>query len=114
VSDTFPPGYSTSYTIETSASWAKNPGRAPAYYLKLEQSVIHVRPSPSQPIDWSLEAAGPWDFEKSLSYPTRCTEKTPCSSSDVPAIATGRYLDAAHPLGFATVVPPSELGTSKA
>jgi hypothetical protein len=114
VSDTFPPGYSTSYAIETSTSWAKNPGRAPAYYLKLQQSVIHVRPSSPQPIDWSLEGAVPWDFEKPLSYPTRCTEKTPCSSSDVPAIATGRYLDAAHTVGFATVVPTSELGTSKA
>jgi len=114
VSNTFPPGYSTSFSIETVASWVKNPGKAPAYYLQLEQSVINVRPSPPLPLEWSLEGAVPWDYEQSVSYPERCTEKTPCTSSEAPAIATGRYQDAGHSVGFATVVPIAGLGTNKA
>jgi hypothetical protein len=114
VSNTFPPGYSTPFSIETVASWVKNPGKAPAYYLQLEQSVINVRPSPPLPLEWSLEGAVPWDYEHSVSYPERCTEKTPCTNSEAPAIANGRYQDAAHSVGFATVVPTSDLGTNKA
>ena len=114
VSNTFPPGYSTSFSIETVASWVKNPGKAPAYYLQLEQNVINVRPSPALPLEWSLEWAAPWDYEQSVSYPERCTEKTPCTSSEAPVIANGRYQDTAHSVGFATVVPTSGLGTNKA
>jgi hypothetical protein len=113
ISDNFPPGYSTSYTIETVASWVKNPGGSPSYYLQLEQGVVNVRPSAPQPIDWSLEGAGPWDFEYFPSYPDRCKEKTPCVSSEVPAIAVGRYQDAAHQVGFATVVPTTGWGSGK-
>ncbi len=113
ITDNFPPGYSTPFTIETLAKWVRNPGGSPSYYLQLEQSVINVRPSPPQPIEWSLEGVAPWEYEYSSSYPERCTEKTPCASSEAPAIATGRYQDAAHSVGFATVVPSSDWGTSK-
>ena len=114
VSNNFPPGYSTPFSIETVASWVKNPGKAPAYYLQLEQNVINVRPSPPLPLEWSLEGAVPWDYEHPVSFPERCTEKSPCTSSDAPAIANGRYQDAAHSVGFATVVPISGLGAHKA
>ena len=114
ISNTFPPGYATSFSIETVAKWVKNPDGPPAYYLELEQRVMNVRPSPPQPIEWSLEGAAPWDFEYSPSYPERCQEKSPCTSSEAPALATGRYQDAARSVGFATVVPTAALGTSRA
>lgn len=76
--------------------------------------MINVRPSPPQPIELSLEGAVPWDYEHPVSFPENCTEKTPCASSDVSAIATGRYQDAAHTVGFATVVPTSGTGSGKA
>lgn len=113
VSDTFPPGYGTAFSIETVASWTKNSGGSPAYYLQLEQRVVNVRPSPALPIEWSLEGAAPWDNENTPSYPERCTEKTPCTSAEAPVIAIGRYHDAARSVGFATVVPTSDLGASK-
>ncbi len=114
LSDEFPPGYTTSYAIETDAKWVRNPGGAPHYYLRLEQVVVNVRPSAAQPIEWSLEGVAPWDSEYAASYPEKCTEKTPCSSADAPVIATGRYQDAGHSLGFATVVPTSDWKTSRA
>jgi len=113
ISDTFPPGYSTSFTIETVAKWVKNHGGSPAYYLQLEQSVMNVRPSPPQPIEWSLEGATPWDDEYPKSFPGRCTEKSPCATSEAPVIATGRYHDAAHSVGLATVLPTVDLGASR-
>ena len=114
LSDEFPPGYSTSFAIETDAKWVRNPGGSPHYYLRLEQVVVNVRPSTPQPIEWSLEGVAPWDSEYTASYPEKCTEKTPCSSVDAPVIATGRYQDVGRGLGFATVVPTSEWKTSRA
>ena len=114
VSDEFPPGYSTPFAIETEAKWVSNPGGSPGYYLRLEQVVVNVRPSPPQPIEWSLEGAAPWDFEYAASYPEQCTEKTPCASTDAPVFAAGRYQDPARSIGFATVVPTSDWKTSRA
>jgi len=114
ISNEFPPGYSTPFAIETVASWVKNPGGSPSYYLQLEQVVVNVRPSPPQPIEWSLEGAAPWDSEYAASYPEKCTEKAPCTSADAPVIATGRYRDPDHSIGFATVVPTSEWKTDRA
>jgi len=114
VSDEFPPGYSTPFAIETNARWVRNPGGSPSYYMRLEQVVVNVRPSSPQPIDWSLEGAAPWDFEYAASYPEKCKEKTPCTSADAPAIATGRYEDPSRRMGFATVVPTSDWKTDRA
>jgi len=114
IGDNFPPGYSTPFAIETAARWVTNPRGSPSYYLQLDQNVISVRPSPPQRIEWSLEGAAPWDDEYASSYPTHCTEKSPCICSEVPAIATGRYHDAAHSVGFATVLPTADWGKSKA
>jgi len=114
VSDEFPPGYSTSFAIETDASWVKNPGGSPSYYLQLGQVVVNVRSSPPQLIEWSLEGAVPWDSEYAAAYPEECTEKAPCTSADVPVIATGRYQDPGRTRGFATVVPTSEWKTDRA
>ncbi len=114
LSGEFPPGYSTPFAIETDAKWVRNPGGSPSYYLRLEQVVVNVRPSSSQPIEWSLEGVAPWDSEYAASYPEKCTEKTPCASTDAPAIATGRYQDPGRSMGFATVVPTSDWKTSRA
>ena len=114
ISNEFPPGYSTALAIETDASWVNNPGGSPSYYLQLEQVVVNVRPSPPQPIEWSLEGAAPWDSEYPASFPEKCTEKAPCASADAPVIATGRYRDPGHSVCFATVVPTSEWKTSRA
>ena len=114
VSEEFPPGYSTPFAIETDARWVENPGGAPHYYLRLEQVVVNVRPSSSQPVEWSLEGVAPWDSEYAASYPDKCTEKIPCSSTDAPAIAAGRYQDAGRTVGFATIVPTLNWKTSRA
>jgi hypothetical protein len=114
LSESFPPAYSTPFAIETDAKWVRNPGGSPSYYLRLEQVVVNVRPSSPQPIEWSLEGVAPWDSEYAASYPEKCTEKTPCTSTDTPAIAAGRYQDSGRSLGFATVVPTSDWKTSRA
>lgn len=114
ISDNFPPGYSTPYVIETNASWVENPGGAPRYYLKLDQSVVNVRPGASGPLDWFLTAAAPWDFEHAAAFPETCTGKTPCTSAQTGALATGRYADAARTTGFATVVPTADWRTGSA
>jgi hypothetical protein len=114
VSDNFPPGYSTPYAIETDASWVANPGKTPSYYLRLEQTVVKLRPGSSGPMDWFLEGAAPWEFEHNASYPEECTEKTPCSSAQTPAMAMGRYEDQARTVGLATVVPIAAWQTSHA
>ncbi len=105
VGSNFPPGYSTPYTIQTDASWVENPGKEPRWYLRLDQTVVNIRPDDSLPFDWHLEGASPWDFEHPASYPEQCTEKTPCTGATASALAAGRYADAAHTVGFATVVP---------
>jgi len=114
LSETFPPAYSTPFAIETGSKWVRNPGGSPSYYLRLEQVVVNVRPSSPQPIEWSLEGVAPWNSEYAASFPEKCREKTPCTSADAPVIATGRYQDAGHSLGFATVVPTWEWKTSRA
>jgi hypothetical protein len=114
VSDNFPPGYSVPYSIETDASWVANPGKTPSYYLRLDQTVVRLRPGSSGPMDWFLSGASPWAFEHTASYPEQCTEKTPCSGTQTPAIALGRYEDNARTVGFATVVPTAAWQTSQA
>jgi hypothetical protein len=109
VSDNFPPGYSAPYSIETDASWVVNPGKTPSYYLRLDQTVVRLRPGSSGPMDWFLAGASPWAFEHTASYPEQCTEKT-----QAPAIAMGRYEDKARTVGFATVVPTAAWQTSQA
>ena len=113
ISDNFPPGYSTPYVIETNASWVENPGGAPRFYLRLDQSVVKLRPGASGPLDWFLAAAAPWDFEHKTQYPENCTDKTPCTSATTGALATGRYADAAQNRGFATVVPTADWQTGR-
>jgi hypothetical protein len=114
VSDNFPPGYSVPYSIETDAEWVANPGKAPDYYLRLEQTVVRLRPGSSGPMDWYLEGAAPWEFQQTATDPDQCTEKTPCSSAQAPAIAIGRFQDKARTVGFATVVPTAPWQTSRA
>jgi hypothetical protein len=114
VSDNFPPGYSTPYAIETDASWAANPGKTPGYYLRLDQTVVNLRPAASGSMEWFLSAAAPWGFEKTAAYPENCTEKKPCSSASVPVITVGRYRDPDRRKGFSTVVPTAAWQTTRA
>jgi hypothetical protein len=114
VSSNFPPGYSTPYTIETDANWVQNPGKEPRWYLRLDQTVVNIRPEDSGPVDWHLEGASAWDFEQPASYPKQCNEKTPCTGTATPVLAAGRYEDAARRVGFATVVPTAAWQTDKA
>jgi len=114
ISDNFPPGYSTPYSIETRASWVKNPGGAPAWYLKLEQSVVNIRPQASGPLQWFLSGAAPWNSQRFVQFPENCTEKSPCASTTTAALASGHYEDEANQRGVATVVPTAPWRTSKA
>ncbi len=114
ISDNFPPGYSSPYTIETSASWVENPGGAPRYYLQLDQTVVHIRPGATGSLEWFLSGASPWEFEYKASYPENCTEKTPSNSGSTPALAIGRYQDQQRETGVATVVPTAAWKTSRA
>jgi hypothetical protein len=110
----FPPGYSTPYTLETEASWVPNPGQTPKYYLRLEQTAVNIRPEDSGDLHWQLMATVPWSVDYETSYPDSCTAKTPCRSSTTPAMAAGRYEDAAHSRGVAVVVPTQAWMTSEA
>ena len=114
ISKNFPPGYSTPFVVETNASWRKNPGASPQYYLRLDQNVVRTRPGTSGPLEWYLTAASPWDFGVPASYPDGCIEKTPCSSTTTNAIAAGRYEDAARSSGVAIVAPASGWQTKRA
>jgi hypothetical protein len=112
VSDTFPPAYSTPFTLETNASWVENPGHSPRYYLRLGQNVVNVRPWDPGAIEWHLDAAAPWsDQVRAVSSP--CDEKKPCTSASTPAVAAGRYADAGQHSGFATVVPAAGWKTNR-
>lgn len=111
MSENFPPGYSTPYTIETDASWVRNPGGNPRYYLKLSQTVVNVRTAASGPMQWSLLGAAPWTFDQKAGFPESCQEKSPCASQNTTAIATGRYHDAARTEGIAMVIPTSDWHT---
>ncbi|MGA7719822.1 MAG: hypothetical protein WCA84_01465 [Ignavibacteriaceae bacterium] len=115
LSDNFPPGYSTPYSIETDADWVKNPKGEPKYYLKLHQVVINIRPGGSQNLQWMLEGAAPWFFNyKAVYAPANCTEQTPCSSATAPVLMTGRYQDSSKTHGFAIVVPTTKWDTKSA
>jgi len=114
ISDNFPPGYSSPYTIETDAAWIENPGGTPRYYLKLEQTLVHIRPDESGTMEWFLSGAAPWEFDYKASYPENCTEKTPCNSISAPALAIGRYQDELRKTGLATVVPTAAWNTNRA
>jgi hypothetical protein len=115
LSDNFPPGYSTPYTIETDASWIKNPKGEPKYYLKLHQVIVNIRQEDSGPMEWLLEGASPWYFNYNAVYaPKNCSEKTPCSSVTAPILMTGRYQDSARTHGFSIVVPTKKWATNRA
>ncbi len=114
ISKNFPPGYSTPFVIETSASWIKNPGDSPQYYLQLDQTVVRTRPGTSGPLEWYLTAASPWEFGTPAAYPENCAEKTPCASTTFKAIAAGRYEDTARSSGVAIVVPSFGWQTQRA
>jgi hypothetical protein len=114
LSDSFPPGYATPYSVETNATWVENPGGSPKYYLKLDQSVVNVRPEPTPEFEWFLEGAAPWDFLHKAAYPENCTDKTPCTSATAPALATGRYDDEGLKSGFAIVAPTAGWKTNRA
>lgn len=109
----FPPGYSTPYTIETDASWVANPGKTPKYYLRLDQTVVNIRATASGTMQWLLLGTVPWNFDYRTGDPDTCTSKSPCQSSTTPAIAAGRYEDAAHTEGVAVVVPTGGWATNQ-
>lgn len=111
ISDNFPPGYSTPYTIETDASWVPNPGGSPRYYLKLDQLIVNVRPAASGPMQWFLSSAAPWNFNQDAGTPSACTRKTPCTTESTPVAATGRYEDSNDSEGVAIVVPTRDWAT---
>jgi hypothetical protein len=75
ISDNFPPGYSSPYAIETNASWVEHSGGASRYYLKLYQTVVHIRPDSSGTLEWFLGGAVPWEFDSKARLPENCTEK---------------------------------------
>jgi hypothetical protein len=114
ISDNYPAGYATRFSIETNASWIPNPGGAPRFYLKLDQSVVNVAPQSTGPLEWYLNVAAPWNFEHAANYPEKCLEKTPCSGKDIGALASGRYRDAAQTDGIAMVVPSAGWRTPRA
>ena len=105
ISASYPAGYSTRYPIETTASWVRNPGGSPKFYLKLDQSIVNAQLGKSGPLEWYLNVAAPWVFEHEASFPEHCTEKTPCAGNAVAALASGRYSDAERTDGVAMVVP---------
>ena len=113
ISDNFPPGYSTSYAIETVATWITNPGKSPHYYLRLDQSVINVRPGPPRPLEWFLTGAAPWEYEYGKGHPQNCSQKAPCTSTGTSAFVAGRYRDQEGTEGVAAVVPSSDWATSR-
>jgi hypothetical protein len=117
LSDTYPPGYSTPYTIQTDASWVPNtnPGGVPKFYLKLHQAVVNYRSEDSGPMDWYLEGAAPWSSLYSSVYaPKNCNENNPCSSETAPVLMAGRYQDSTRTNGFTIVVPTREWATQRA
>jgi hypothetical protein len=117
LSNSFPPGYSTPYTIQTDASWTPNPNPdgEPKYYLKLHQVVVNIRPESSGAMDWYLQGAAPWTSLYSAVYaPPNCSEKNPCTSETAPVLMAGRYQDPLQTKGFAIVVPTADWATKKA
>jgi hypothetical protein len=117
LSNTFPPGYSTPYTIQTDASWIpnSNPDSEPKYYLKLHQVVVNYRPYDSGPMDWFLEGAAPWTSVYSSVYaPKNCNENTPCTSATAPLLMAGRYQNSERTRGFSIVVPTTNWATQRA
>ncbi len=117
LSNTFPPGYSTPYTIQTDASWIpnSNPNSEPKYYLRLHQVVVNIRPKDYGPMEWFLEGAAPWTSTYSSVYaPKNCSEKTPCTSETAPILMAGRYQDSVRTHGFAIVVPTTSWATKSA
>ena len=114
ISANFPAGYATPFSIETNASWIPNRGGAPQYYLKLTQDVVNTGAERSGPLEWYLNVAAPWDFGHAASFPENCVSKAPCSSSNVNALAAGRYADEARTDGVGLVVPTEDWKTSRA
>ena len=117
LSNSFPPGYSTPYTIQTDAGWVPNsdPKGEPKYYLKLHQVVVNYRVKDSGPMEWFLEGAAPWTSIYSAVYaPKNCSEKTPCTSETAPLLMAGRYQDSIRNNGFAIVVPTAGWETKNA
>jgi hypothetical protein len=114
ISDNFPPGYSTSYAIETVARWVTNPGDVPRYYLRLEQNVVDVRPGPPRSLQWFLTGSAPWEYEFGKGYPQNCSPKAPCTSASAAAFVAGRYRNQEGADGVAAVVPSAVWDTKHA
>lgn len=114
LSDNFPPGYSTPYAIETDATWVPNRGKSPGYYLRLDQTVVDVRPGSPTRLEWFLVGSAPWEYEHGKGYPQNCSQKVPCASANASAFVTGRYRNQEGTEGVAAVVPSSYWASSRA
>lgn len=105
LSGDLPPGFSTRYALETEASWVPNPAKTPKYYLRLQQTVVNIGAEDPGTMHWVLLGTVPWSVDHEAGFPESCTSTAPCQSSTTPAVAAGRYEDAARSHGVSVVVP---------
>jgi hypothetical protein len=87
VNDMKPLSYFSPYTLETRASWVRNPAGEPQYYLKLEERFTHVADEKVGPFSFDFAAYAPWEFTRRVASPENC----PCEASKTNYMAGGFY-----------------------
>jgi hypothetical protein len=109
VDDHNPASYFSPYVLETCASWVKNPGGDPKYYLKLDERIIHLTDEKMGVFGFDFADYQKWEFSVRAISPENC----PCSSSEVNYIAGGWYTDQTRQVGLAVSMPSNNFPNKK-
>jgi hypothetical protein len=98
--------YATPYYVVTIASFVKNPGGTPAYYLRVQETVTNI--DPAEFIFWGFEIAGyvAGNLLTWVQSPANCTSSAPCTSSSTPALVAGLYPSGSLQGGTAFYISP--------
>ncbi len=109
MNDTEPPGYFSPYTLETRASWIRNPAGTPKYYLQLNERFTHLADEKIGKFFYDFADYQQWEFGVRAVSPENC----PCPSSSTNYLAGGWYRDEARTVGMAVAMPSSNFPGSK-
>jgi hypothetical protein len=109
INNTVPSSYFTPYTLETEASWVRNGGAGPKYYLRLDERFTHLTKEKIGSFTYDFADYEPWEFDVPAISPAGC----PCSTSSTNYIAGGWYRDDVRNVGLAVAMPSSNFKDDK-
>ncbi len=101
VNDMVPLSFFAPYTLETRASWVRNPAGTPQYYLKLEERFTHIADEKIGDFGYDFACYMPWEYD------------VRAIRSEAKYVAGGWYRDPARTEGLATAMAATNFPDAK-